>query len=157
VDSKEWKPGDAAKVEYTGFAAADLKPLSTVFLRMVKSLIAPLLFATLVLGIAGHGDDMKKVGRLALKSIVYFEIVTTLALVIGLGAVNLARPGDGIKLAPNPDDLAAAKGMVGKQATFAGILEHIFPQSVFEAAATNEVLQIVCWSILFAVALTRVP
>src|SRR4051794_34922957 len=75
------------------------KPLSTVFLRMIKSIIAPLIFATLVVGIAGHGDDMKRVGRLALKSIIYFEIVTTLALVIGLAAVNLVRPGEGVTLA----------------------------------------------------------
>ena len=64
-----------------------------MFLRMIKSLIVPLLFATLVVGIAGHGDDMKRVGRLAFRSIVYFEIVTTLALAIGLLAVNLVKPG----------------------------------------------------------------
>ena len=80
-------------------SAQDLKPLSTIFLRMIKSLIAPLIFATLVVGIAGHGDDMKRVGRLALKSLIYFEIVTTLALFIGLAAVNLTRPGDGVDLA----------------------------------------------------------
>src|SRR5215204_77027 len=78
--------------------AVQLKPLSTIFLNMIKSLIAPLLFATLVVGIAGHGDDMKKVGRLAFRSIVYFEVVTTLALVVGLVAVNLVRPGEGINL-----------------------------------------------------------
>src|SRR3712207_9327043 len=75
-----------------------LRPLSTVFLRMIKSIVAPIIFATLVIGIAGHGDDLKRVGRLALKSIVYFEIVTTLALFIGLAAVNITRPGDGIAL-----------------------------------------------------------
>src|SRR6476646_2737529 len=68
--------------------AESLKPLSTVFLRMIKSIIVPLIFGTLVVGIAGHGDDMKRVGRLALKSIIYFEIVTTLALIIGLVTVN---------------------------------------------------------------------
>src|SRR5947209_10738796 len=78
--------------------ALKLKPLSTVFLRMIKSIIAPLIFGTLVVGIAGHGDDMKRVGRLALKSIIYFEIVTTLALFIGVFAVNLVRPGEGIVL-----------------------------------------------------------
>src|SRR5438309_3602948 len=76
--------------------AMQLKPLSTVFLRMIKSIIAPLIFGTLVVGIAGHGDDMKRVGRLALKSIIYFEIVTTLALFIGVFAVNLVRPGEGV-------------------------------------------------------------
>ena len=66
------------------FHATDLQVLSTLFLRMINRLIVPLLFATLVVGIAGHGDDMKRVGKLALRSILYFEIVTTLALVVGL-------------------------------------------------------------------------
>ena len=79
--------------------AVNLKPLSTVFLRMIKSIIVPIIFGTLVVGIAGHGDDMKRVGRLALKSIIYFEIVTTIALFIGLGAVNLTKPGVGVSLA----------------------------------------------------------
>src|ERR1700737_5422242 len=83
--------------------AVNLKPLSTVFLRMIKSIIVPLIFGTLVVGIAGHGDDMKRVGRLALKSITYFEIVTTLALFIGLAAVNLVRPGEGVTLAASAE------------------------------------------------------
>src|SRR5437879_11548740 len=78
--------------------AASLSPISTVFLRMIKSIIVPLIFGTLVVGIAGHGDDMKRVGRLALKSIVYFEVVTTLALFIGLLAVNIVKPGVGVSL-----------------------------------------------------------
>src|SRR5207237_8334086 len=73
--------------------AMSLRPISTVFLRMIKSIIVPLIFGTLVVGIAGHGDDMKRVGRLALKSLIYFEIVTTLALFIGLLAVNVIKPG----------------------------------------------------------------
>ncbi len=73
--------------------AVQLKPFSDIFLNMIKSLIVPLLFSTLVGGIAGHGDDMKKVGKLAVRSIVYFEVVTTLAFVIGLVAVNLVKPG----------------------------------------------------------------
>src|SRR5438874_12780968 len=89
--------------------AMNLKPVSTVFLRMIKSIIVPLIFGTLVVGIAGHGDDMKRVGRLALKSIVYFEIVTTLALVIGLVAVNLVKPGAGVALnAPEAGAAGAA-------------------------------------------------
>src|SRR5512145_59351 len=83
-------------------ASQSLRPLSQIFLRMIKSIIAPLIFATLVIGIAGHGDDMKRVGRLALKSIIYFEIVTTLALFIGLAAVNLTKPGVGVQLAGDP-------------------------------------------------------
>ncbi|QEL18689.1 dicarboxylate/amino acid:cation symporter [Limnoglobus roseus] len=136
-------------------AAQYLKPLSTIFLRMIKSLIAPLIFATLVVGIAGHGDDMKRVGRLALKSLIYFEIVTTLALFIGLAAVNLTRPGVGVPRAVPTEKHAEAppRGDV----TFSEVLEHMVPVSVFEAAAKNEVLQIVFWSVLFGAALTQVP
>jgi len=128
-----------------------LQPLSTVFLRAIKSIIVPLVFATLVGGIAGHGADLKKVGRLALRAIIYFEIVTTLALVVGLVAVNLARPGVGVALGA-----AAAAPQPGAQTTLASVLQHIVPQSFFEAAAQNEVLQVVVWSILFGMALTQV-
>src|SRR3954447_3806618 len=91
--------------------AVTLKPISSVFLRMIKSIIAPLIFGTLVVGIAGHGDDMKRVGRLALKSIIYFEIVTTLALLIGLLAVNILKPGVGVSLATaSPADASGVGG-----------------------------------------------
>ena len=130
-----------------------LRPLSQVFLRMIKSLIAPLIFATLVTGIAGHGDDMKRVGRLAFKSIVYFEVVTTFALLIGLAAVNLIRPGDGVQIVAAADIGTEVKS---KEITISGMLEHIVPASFFEAAAGNEVLQVVFWSVLFGVALTQV-
>src|SRR6476619_2378596 len=134
-------------------ASQHLKPLSTIFLRMIKSLIAPLIFATLVVGIAGHGDDMKRVGRLALKSIVYFEIVTTMALAIGLFAVNLIRPGDGVVLGGSA---AAGQELAHKTQTGASFLEHLVPQSIFEAAANNEVLQVVFFAVLFAVASSTV-
>lgn len=137
-----------------GWSAADLQLLSNVFLRMIKSLIVPLLFATLVVGIAGHGDDMKKVGRLALRSIIYFEVVTTLALVVGLLAVNLVRPGVGVPLAGASAD--AAKQYASTKMTFSGVVEHTVPQSFFDAASRNEVLQVVFFAILFGVALSRV-
>src|SRR5947207_9651408 len=86
--------GIAIGIAFPHFGVA-LLPLSTAFIRLIKSIIVPLIFGTLVVGIAGHGDDMKRVGRLALKSIVYFEIVTTLALFIGLFAVNTLKPGVG--------------------------------------------------------------
>jgi proton glutamate symport protein len=130
-----------------------LKPLSTIFLRMIKSIIVPIIFGTLVVGIAGHGDDMKRVGRLALKSIIYFEIVTTLALFIGLAAVNIVRPGDGVNLQASPEEGQKLAGNTQSGMTF---LEHVVPQSFFEAATRNEVLQIVFFSILFAVALSQV-
>jgi proton glutamate symport protein len=130
-----------------------LKPLSTIFLRMIKSIVVPIIFGSLVIGIAGHGDDMKRVGRLAFKSIIYFEIVTTIALFIGLAAVNLTKPGVGVKLSASAE---TGQELAQKTTTFSGILEHIVPQSFFEAAANNEVLQIVFFSILFAVALSQV-
>jgi proton glutamate symport protein len=130
-----------------------LKPLSTVFLRLIKSIVVPIIFGSLVVGIAGHGDDMKRVGRLALKSIIYFEIVTTVALIVGLAAVNLTRPGIGIRLSGSAEQ---GQQLAQKTTSFGGFLEHIVPQSFFEAAATNEVLQIVVFSVLFAVALSQV-
>src|SRR5213079_2042956 len=102
--------------------ALKLKPLSTVFLRIIKSIIVPLIFGTLVVGIAGHGDDMKRVGRLALKSIIYFEIITTLALFLGLLTVNVMKPGVGAALeAP----AAGATPLASEPVTFASVLEHI--------------------------------
>ena len=130
------------------------KATSSVFLRMIKSLIVPLLFSTLVVGIAGHGDDMKKVGRLAFRSILYFEVVTTLALVIGLVMVNVIRPGEGVNLAVATADKGAE--FAKTEVSFTGVIEHMVPQSFFDAASKNEVLQIVFFAILFAVALSRV-
>src|SRR6185436_6774574 len=133
--------------------ALELKPLSTVFLRMIKSVIVPIIFGTLVIGIAGHGDDLKRLGRLAAKSIAYFWLMTSIALAVGLVAVNITRPGVGVVL-PAPDPNAA----IPKAAptTFGGFLEHVVPRSFFEAAADNEVLQVVFWATLFAIALTQV-
>ena len=138
----------------TGFRATDLQLLSNIFLRLIKSLVAPLLFGTLVVGIAGHGDDMKRVGKLALRSIIYFEIVTTLALAVGLLAVNVVKPGVGVNLA----SAAATTGaqLATTKPTFASVLEHAVPQSFIDAAARNEALQITFFSILFAVALAKV-
>jgi proton glutamate symport protein len=131
-----------------------LKVVSKVFLNMVKCLLVPLVFGTLVVGIAGHSSDLKTVGRLAFKAIVYFEIATTLALFIGLAAVNIAKPGKGVSL---PTASASAADVVKSQkVTLAGIIEHIVPQSFFDAASRNDVLQVVCFAMMFAVALTQV-
>jgi proton glutamate symport protein len=130
-----------------------LKILSNVFLRMIKCLLVPLLFGTLVVGIAGHSDDLKAVGRLALKSIIYFEAVTTLALVIGLAAANLVRPGAGVSL---PAAGAGSRPITAEKVTIASIIEHLVPRSFFEAAAANDVLQVVCFAVMFALALTQV-
>ncbi len=143
--------GVAIGIVFPAFAVS-LFPISTAFIRIIKSIIVPLIFGTLVVGIAGHGDDMKRVGRLALKSIIYFEIVTTLALVIGLLAVNIIKPGVGV----TPTGTAAAAPAASEPVNFPTVLEHIVPQSFFDAAAHNEMLQIVFWSVLFAIGLTQV-
>ena len=138
----------------TGWRAADLEVLSAVFLRMIKSLMVPLLFGTLVVGIAGHGDDMRRVGKLALRSMVYFEVATTLALLVGLLAVNLVKPGLGVTLSGLPVDTGGTLARTG--VTLPGVLEHMVPQSIFDAAARNEALQVTVFAILFAAALSQV-
>jgi proton glutamate symport protein len=127
---------------------AQLRPLSLIFIRMIKSIIAPLIFATIVVGIAGH-SDLKAVGRMGVKALVYFEVITTIALFIGLAFVNLVRPGVGVKLVGG--DITALAAQPQK---FADVFIHIFPQSFFQAAADGEILQIVVFSILFASALS---
>jgi len=134
--------------------ALNTKILATIFLRMIKLLIVPLIFSTLVVGIAGHGDDIMGLGRLALKSFVYFEVVTTLALAIGLLAVNIIRPGSGVQLKGAKPDQGAQ--LANKTTNINDILtNHIVPESMIKAAADNEVLQIVFCSILFAIAIMK--
>lgn len=135
--------------------ALNVKLLSNIFLRLIKSIIVPLLFSTLVVGIAGHTDDLKSVGKLALRSLIYFEIVTTIALFLGLLAVNLTRPGDGIKLNHSSSQQATQFTNV-KPMTWQETIEHVVPKSVVESAAANDVLPVVFFSILFGVALTQV-
>jgi proton glutamate symport protein len=127
--------------------ARSLAPVSTIFLRLIRSIIAPLLFGTLVYGIAG-GGDIKRMGRIGLKAIVYFEVVTTIALFLGLGMVNLARPGDGMRLEPAAPDAAVAQTKV----SLSSVLEHTFPASIVDAMAKGDVLQIVVFSFLFGAA-----
>ncbi|KAJ1974097.1 hypothetical protein H4R33_006865 [Dimargaris cristalligena] len=134
--------------------AMRLKPFADIFIAMVKCLVTPLIFSTLVVGIAGHGDDLKAVGRLALKSFIYFEVVTTLALVVGLVFVNLFKPGVGINL----DNVSKSEGekMSKHDMSWEAELKKIVPTSFYKAAADNEVLQIVFCSLVFAVALIKV-
>jgi len=124
-----------------------LAPVSNVFLRLIRSIIAPLLFGTLVYGVAG-GGDLKRMGRIGLKAIVYFELVTTIALFLGLSAVNLFRPGDSMKL----QTTAAESALAPAQNTLSNVLEHIFPASIIDAMARGDVLQIVVFSFLFGAA-----
>lgn len=121
--------------------------LANVFLRLIKSIIAPLIFGTLVYGIAGTGS-VKTMGRIGLKAIVYFEVLTTIALFLGLAAVNLVRPGEGLTLT----GAGSAANIPQATQTFSGILEHTFPSSVIDAMARGDVLQIVVFSFLFGAA-----
>ena len=134
-----------------GLAAPDvgrnLAPVSNIFLRLIKSIIAPLLFGTLVFGIAGTGD-LKSMGRIGLKAIIYFEVVTTIALFLGLAAVNLVHPGEGMRLEKTAAEAAAPKA----DTSLGAILEHTFPASIIDAMARGEVLQIVVFSFIFGAA-----
>ena len=134
-------------------AAMRTEVISTVFLHLIKCIIVPLIFAMLVVGIAGHNDNMKAVGRLAFKSLVYFELATSLALVIGMAAVNLVRPGVGVRLASSSEQ---GKRFAAADVSLNSVVEHLAPQSLFDAAARNDVLQVVVFAILFGVALARV-
>jgi proton glutamate symport protein len=126
-------------------AAKDLGLLGTVFLRLIKSIIAPLLFGTLVCGIAGTGSA-KTMGRIGGKAILYFEIVTTIALFVGLGFANFIKPGAGVQLK------GSAAGIATANSGLAAILEHTFPTSIIKSMADGEVLQIVVFAFLFGTA-----
>ena len=124
-----------------------VRPFSQIFLRLIKMIIAPLIFTSLVSGIAGAGH-VKVVGRIGLRALVYFEVVTTLALAIGLFAVNLVRPGVGVNLPP-----PGANEIMAKASSWQDVLLHTVPTSVVQAMAENDVLQIVVFAIFFAIAL----
>jgi proton glutamate symport protein len=127
-------------------AAKECGILGTIFLRLIKSIIAPLLFGTLVSGIAGAGN-LKMMGRIGGKALLYFEIVTTVALFVGLGAVNLIQPGAGVRI-----QAGASAGVAQSSGGIATILEHTFPASVVDAMAKGEVLQLVVFAFLFGAA-----
>ena len=128
--------------------AIALRVLSQIFLRLIRTIVAPLLFATLVVGIAGH-SSLRQVGRMGIKALVYFEIVTTLALFIGWGAISITRAGDHINLPPPTETLATPPA----QRTWQETILHIFPENIARAVVDNEMLQIVVFSVLFGIAL----
>ncbi len=136
--------------------AVNLQPLATLFLRLIKMLIAPLLFSTLVVGIASHGDP-KSLGRIGFKTLIYFEVATTIALAIGLLVANVFQPGSGIHIAlptTATADLAAITANADMVSHTSGwdTLLHMVPISIIEAMAKGEILQIVVFSVLFALA-----
>ena len=135
-----------------------LHVLAEIFLRMVKMIIAPLLFATLVVGIAGHGD-VKSLGRLGIKTIAYFEVVTTIALFIGLGFANLFKPGEGmgsITTAHTGLNSIVQSAATTHHNSFGELLLGLFPTSIFQSMAEGNLLQIVVFCIFFALAIVAV-
>jgi Na+/H+-dicarboxylate symporter len=128
--------------------AISLGVLGQIFLRLVKMIIAPLLFASLVVGIAGHAN-LRQVGRMGIKALVYFEVVTTLALLIGLVAINISRAGVGVHVPPP----TAGEALQAPALSPSDMVLHTFPENIAKAVAENQVLQVVVFSILFGIAL----
>ena len=133
-------------------AAKKLQVLSDIFLRMIKTIIAPLLFSTLVVGIAGHAN-IKQIGRMGWKSLLYFEIISTLALFIGLLAINVGKAGVGVTLPPNPETPAIAAVKAQSAGDF---ILHIFPENIAKSIFEGQILQIVVFSIIFGIAVALV-
>ncbi len=131
--------------------ALNVRVLGLIFLRLIRTIVAPLLFATLVSGIAGH-SDLKKVGRMGVKAIVYFEVVTTIALIIGLAAINVSKAGVGAKVPTT----ANAETLQVQKLTASETILHIFPENLAKSVAEGQILQVVVFSILFGIALAQV-
>ncbi len=133
--------------------AVKMHPLAVMFLRMIKMILAPLLFSTLVIGIAGH-DDLKSLGKLGLKTFVYFEVVTTIALFLGLLVGNVIKPGFGMSDEADPALVSMAQGFAiqGHHDSITEMVINIFPTSIVDAMATGNLLQIVIFAIFFALA-----
>src|SRR5437588_10869206 len=122
--------------------------LRDIFLNLIKSIIGPLVFSTLVVGIAG-GGDLRKVGRMGVKALVYFEVVTTVALFIGLAVVNLTKPGTAVPLVAGSSETVQKIGETHPQ-TLIETLVHVFPSSVIDSLVRGDILQIVAFAVLFA-------
>jgi proton glutamate symport protein len=132
--------------------AEKLRVLSSIFLNLIKTIVAPLIFSTLVVGIAGH-SNLKQVGRMGVKALIYFEVVTTLALFIGLAAINISKAGVGVPVPPAAHDTLPVPAV--KQ-TGADIILHIFPENIAKSVAEGQVLQVVVFSIIFGIALAMI-
>src|SRR5579863_90311 len=131
--------------------AEHLRVLSEIFLRLIKVIVAPLIFGTLVTGISGHGN-LRGVGRIGLKSLIYFEVVTTLALFIGVAAINISRAGEGLAIAQTASVIAPQNATPLRWDDF---LLHVFPKNIAKAVADNQILQVAVFAILFGIALAR--
>ena len=135
-------------------AAVSLRVFADLFLRLVRMIVAPLIFGGIVTGIAGHGE-LRGVGRVALKAMVFFEVVTTLGLLIGAIAANISQVGAGLGLPPQ--SLAEAASQAGHAQTWQQMLLEIFPENIAQAVAQNQVLQVAVFALLFGVALAMLP
>jgi proton glutamate symport protein len=133
--------------------AVSLRVFSDIFLRLIKTIVAPLIIATLITGIAGHGD-LKSVGRIGIKSLIYFEIMTTVALVVGLAAINLVKSGEGLTLTAPAS--ATVSVPVPPPASWQDFLLHIFPENIAKSVADDQILQVAVFAILFGIALACV-
>jgi proton glutamate symport protein len=132
--------------------AEHLRVFSEIFLRLIKVIVAPLIFGTLVTGISGHGN-LRSVGRIGLKSLIYFEVVTTLALFLGVAAINLSRAGDGLAISQT---VAVAQQPTATPLHWDDFLLHIFPENIAKSVAENQILQVAVFAVLFGIALARV-
>ena len=139
--------------------AIKLKPLGDGFIKLVKMMISPIIFCTIINGIAGM-QDTKKLGRVGLKAIIYFEVVTTLSLIIGLVVINILKPGVGMNVDPSTLDVKSAEAYLTKSETGIGTWQdfilHIIPESIFNALATNNLLQILFFAVLLGFALSKI-
>jgi proton glutamate symport protein len=133
--------------------AEHLRVFSDIFLRLIKVIVAPLILGTLVTGIAGHGN-LRSVGRIGIKSLVYFEVVTTLALFIGLVAINISRAGEGLVTSAAPEVIAAQNAAPMHWDDF---LLHVFPENLAKSVAENQILQVAVFAVIFGIALARIP
>ena len=132
--------------------AVRLKILTDIFLRLIKVIVAPLILGTLVTGVAGHGD-IRKVGRIGWKSLLYFEAITTIALVLGVSAINLTRAGDGLNF---PSSSAETTQQNIPPLRWDDFVLHIFPENIVRSVAENQILQVAVFAVLFAIALSRI-
>ncbi len=139
--------------------AVNMRVFSDIFLRLIKTIVAPLILATLITGIAGHGD-LKSVGRMGIKSLIYFEVATTLALVIGLVAINLSRAGAGLSLPAPASAAQTASATQTAPATTAihwqDFLLHVFPENIAKSVSEDQILQVAVFAIFFGVALAGI-
>ena len=134
-------------------AAVSLRVLSQIFLRLIRTIVAPLIFATLVVGIAGH-SNLKQVGRMGVKALIYFEVVTTLALIIGWAAITISRAGVGVSLAAPTDPTLLPPPSTR---TWQDLVLEIFPDNFAKAVVDAQMLQVVVFSVLFGIALALIP